>query len=331
MKFDVEGWGLDNVDGAHITGSNQISGTCPWCGKKDHFYISIESGNYICFACDEKGRRLLGVLAHIEGVSLGEAQRFLMRNQIEFRRKETAETLLDKIASFRGDGDEESEVDCPLPSEFIPVFKDGRWQFPMYLKERKIKRETAKAWNLGWCRTGRYAYRVVIPVVCSNGRAFTARGTTGDMDPKYLNPTDVDFGKLLCGWELAPLRSDLVLVEGPLDAIKMWQHGIPAVSLLGKVLHDEQMAMLFEKPKDSVITVMLDPEELEAPYKVASSLLCRFENVFIAKLPSGVDPGASTKKQALAAVNGATKFKGERVGKMMALIGNSRAALGKLH
>jgi DNA primase len=335
MKFDIIEWCEDNINNVKLNSSKQLVGDCPWCGKSGHFYVDSEEGHYICFACGDinpsVGKYMIGLIAHVEGVSKSEARKFIMRNRVEFRRKETPKTLVDKISKMADENIEADAVDYSLPPEFIPVYRNGKWSFPVYLKERGVKKSTAKEWGLGWARKGRYGGRVIIPVSCPNGNSFTARDVTGDQDPKYLNPTGADHGRLLLGWEHHNIKGDVVIVEGPMDAIKLWQHGFPALALMGKVLHVEQMVMLASKPYDTSITIMLDPEESEAPYNVAEQLICRFEDVSIAKLPDGVDPGASTKSQASKAIYEAVPYRGNRMGKISAIIGSSRKKLDEFY
>lgn len=335
MKFDIQEWCEDNIDGAKLNSSNQMAGNCPWCGKVGRFYVDAEHGHFICFACSDMnpsvGRYMVGLIAFVEGISKGEALRFIMKHRVEFRRKETPTTLVEKLASM-GDGEDiDAEVDFPLPPEFIPVFKNGKWRFPTYLKERRIKGATARTWGLGWARSGRYSGRVIIPVECPNGRSFTARDVTGEQEPKYLNPPGADHGRLLLGWNHHKAKGDVVIVEGPLDAIRLWQHGFPALALMGKTLHVEQLMMLTAKPVDVGMTIMLDPEEGEAPFKVAEQLLCRFDDVSIARLPDGIDPGASTRKQARRAIDSAVPYKGDRTAKITTIVGSSRRNLEKFY
>jgi DNA primase len=108
------------------------------------------------------------------------------------------------------------------------------------------------------------------------------------------------------------LSSDLVIVEGPLDVIGLYQHGIPALAILGKELNKEQLGLLCMKPADASITVLMDPEEPEAPYNVARELTSRFSNIFIGHLPDEVDPGDATRVQAWAAWDDAGRYTGER-------------------
>lgn len=330
MIFDIETYVQDNLDHVKTSASGELNATCPFCGKDQHFYINAETGKFICFKCDERGRNPIGLIAHIEGITYGEAMRIMMKQAVAFkRRKETPESLLERVMALRGADAEADEVDFDLPSEFRPVFKNGKWRFPAYLKDRRIARATAHQWGIGWCSDGRYAGRIIIPIECPNGRSFTARDTTGEQEPRYLNPTGADHGRLLLGWEHAPVNGDIALVEGPLDAIKMWQHGIPSLAVMGHFLHSEQLGLLFKKPQEATITVMLDPEETTTPYDMASQLTCRFDNVYIARLSDGVDPGDSTKKQALTAYENAAKYDGNRVGALNAVVAASRKKLSE--
>jgi DNA primase len=334
VKFDLVAYARDHLDAVKISSTGEINASCPWCGKPGHFYVNATTGKYICFKCEERGRNAIGLISHIEGVSRGEAARFIMRQAVQFRRRETQDTLRDRVMALRGVDSEDDipgEVDFGLPREFRPVYKNGKFRMPIYLKKRGFKKATAKEWGIGYCAKGRYGGRVVIPISCPNGRSFTARDTTGKQDPRYLNPKGADHGRLLLGWEHHDIRGDVTLVEGPLDAIKMWQHGIPALAVMGKVLHSEQLFMLLRKPDDVAITVMFDPEEKAAPYKAAAQLAVGFEHVYIAHLPEGVDPGASTMEQAHEAQQSAARYTGGGVEHLTGMLEVARKKLSELY
>ncbi len=335
MKFDIIEWCEDNISNVRMTSTKQLVGDCPWCGKSGHFYVDSEEGHYICFACSDEnpssGRYLVGAIAQVEGISITEARKFIMRNRIEFRRKETLTSLTNKISKIANEKIIHRNVYCELPTEFISVYKDGKWSYPIYLKERNIKRNTAKVWGLGWARKGRYGGRIIIPISCPNGKSFTSRDVTGKQIPKYLNPEGAEHSRLLFGWEFHKINEDVVLVEGPMDAIKLWQHGFSVLALMGKVLYVEQLMMLAKKPQDCGIIIMLDPEEIEAPYDVADQLIYRFDNVYIAKLPHGIDPGSSTKSQAHKAVSEAILYKGNRINRITDIITKSKFKLRKIY
>lgn len=312
-KFDVEKYVFANLERVKKGSTGQLSAVCPFCEKYGSFYIDEKTGDFICFKCDERGRHLVGIVACVEKLSWLEAKKFILKRLFETRRKETLPTLAQKIRDLREVGDtEEEEKIIELPKEFIPVYKKGKWKYPLYLKERGIKKKTAKTWGFGFCNRGRYRNRVIIPIKCPAGESFTSRDVTGLLKPKYLNPVCNFQSHLLLGWEFVDVKSDLVLVEGPLDAVMLWQYGIQALALGGKVLHQQQIKMLLSCPNDTSITIMLDPEEKTAPFLVAKQLIFKFERVYVATLPDGVDPGSSTKEQALEACDDSILYRGDR-------------------
>jgi hypothetical protein len=135
--------------------------------------------------------------------------------------------------------------------------------------------------------------------------------------PKYLNPSGADHRRLLIGWHVARVTGDIVLCEGPFDAIKLYQNDLSALALGGKELHDEQLAQLIDEMSPAAaITVMLDPEEEVSSILLAQRLKCHFKYVYLARLPlhhkSGepCDPGNATRKQLHDAVDNATRSAG---------------------
>ncbi len=278
------------------------------------------------------------MIALVEDIEYSEAVKTIMKAGVTFRRRESTETLRTRIASLRtreeeelswdkawGDGTTQEE----LPEEFIPCWNGKRWDIPDYLTDRKFYRETLRDWGVGYCTRGRYAGRALIPFSCPNGKSFTARDMTGEQEPRYLNPTGIDHGRLLYGWEHTPIRSDFALVEGPLDAMKFIQNGVPALGCGGKTLRLDQLLLIFSRPAHVRVTVMFDPEELLAPFGAAEQLITRFRNLFIGKLPDGEDPGSSTPKMARAAIEDARSFDGNRTGRVIGAVESAKKALAK--
>lgn len=340
MKFDIEEWIERSLPDLRINASGQAVGECPFCGKAGRFYCAVTGGkigSYICFKCEEKGRNPSGLIAHVEGITRGEAMQLLMKGAELFRRRqETPQSLLNKIRATRGleempDGE---LVDFGVPEYFTPIYSDKRknpWRFPAYLKERKVKRETAKEWGLGYCTKGYFGGRLVVPVSCPGGRSFTARDMSGELEPKYMNPQGADHSRLLLGWDKVKITSDIAIVEGPLDVIKAWQAGIPALALMGKNMSPDQAAMLRMKAADCAITLMLDPEEVDAPQDIAGLLSTYFAHVSIATMPAGEDPGSLPPKRLRLAYRNAKKWTGRSTSRLDALLSSSRKNLESMY
>lgn len=336
MAFDYQEWVEDKLDRARSSAGSEWTATCPCCGEFGGFYVNCDPeghGPWVCFKCGRASKHFAWLVVEVEGCSYIDAVKLMFKHAVAFRRRDTAESLLDRIKGLRrakesdeAAWDEDGAaglVDFPLPKEFKSVFHKGKWRVPTYLTKRGFARETLREWGVGYverCTYGKLRMdgRVIIPVECPNGRSFTARDVTDKSMPKYMNPTGADHALLLFGWKHCKLGSDFAVVEGPLDAMKLWQHGIPAVAFGGKALSKAQLAMLFEHPEDTVVTVMLDPDATANAYGVAAQLHLRFKDVYVAHIPptdedgNKLDPGASTKKQAHEWYEDAPRFTGER-------------------
>jgi DNA primase len=111
-----------------------------------------------------------------------------------------------------------------------------------YLKGRGIKKEDILYWKIGYCSSGDYENRIILPSFGSDGYCnyFTARGYEKNMWPPYLNgpgSKDIIFNELLVDWE-----KEVTLVEGVFDAIVAGDNAIP---LLGSSLRED--SRLFRK------------------------------------------------------------------------------------
>lgn len=320
MRFDIRDYverKLDRAKPVAAQHSGEYTADCPSCEKSSKFYINVESGKFYCNSCKLSGRSVATLVAFVEQISYGKALAFVFRNSVELPRKGDLVTLRDRISMLRGDDDEDDDpdvVDVPLPNGFVPCYRDGRWRLPAYLRERKLKSKTIRAWGLGYCSEFELAdgrtlegQRIVVPIECPAGRSWTARATSDDVfGPKYFNPPGADHRRLLIGWNVMRFGGDVVICEGPFDALKLWQNKVPAVGIGGKVLHDQQMEQLATLPRSTAVTILLDPEELVAPHNVATKLSGHFKFVYVAKLPDGTDPGDASAKVAHAAVEQAT-------------------------
>ena len=304
--FDLSEWASLNLDGS-LRGQ-EFSAKCPFCGRHGKFSLNIEKGKFRCFRASCQAGGVTKLVSHVEGISWSEA------------RKKTNEVLdvqtpaYEKTKAF-----ERPKFEVPLPDEFTSCYKAGRdpeYRIPRYLRERECN-ETLKKFEVGFCTKGKYFNRVILPVKCPNGYAYTARDATDDWKtderrPKYLNPPGEWKNALLYGWNqyAESLGQDLVLVEGPFDVLRLHSHGIPAMSILGKELGAGQRALLHTLPRSTSVTIMIDPEERSFfVRKIALEISLHFKNIYVAKLEPGIDPGISTSEQAFTSIDSARKFK----------------------
>jgi len=244
------------------TGSGQIIiDRCPYCDSRRHLYASASTGLWICFKCNESGD-LPKLYAELAGMTYSEALIEIKSDGIR---------SLDFKRTIEEEPDEEVKIE--LPPEFIPCFEEGRWRIPTYLKRRRVTKKTIKDWGIGFCQRGRYKDRIVIPVVSGDESTFVARAALPGMRPGYIGP-EVDEGngrRFLLGWQFARARKSAVLVEGPFDALRVYQAGFTPLALLGKGLGRTQRRRIKEL-KLSRLVVMLDSDAWLEARQIAAQL-----------------------------------------------------------
>ncbi len=341
MAFDYAEWVDAMLEHSRPSAGDEWTAECPFCHVFGSFYVNCSEekrGPWVCFKCDERSNSIIRLIAHVEDITPAEVRAMMMKANAEFRRRETTETLSERIRAIRepeelGELDffHEDEVIGSGPPELIPIWDGKAWNVPTYLTRRGYKRETLRLWDVGYCERGYYAHRVIIPIDCPNGRSFTARDLTGEQQPRYLNPKGMDHRRLLYGWKQTSIHSDFILAEGPFDAMKLDQHGFPAMAVGGKVLSGEQLGMLFARPDSASVTVMFDPGATMEAYNVAAQLVTHFKYVYVATLSGEIDPGASTRNQARRAHGKAIRFTGERAPRVLEAVKKSKEKLQEIY
>lgn len=240
------------------TGGDEVDVLCPV--HDDHsasMRINVEKGVCFCHACGVSA--VLPKLAQLMGVAysgnraevdVNELMRKLDRLQSQLNRRERIEFLPES---------ELRRYDIETRYWTDPISKGGRG----------FTRETVEAFNLGYDPLNDC---VTIPIRDSNGNllGFTRRYLDPDTDRRYRDPKNFDKGRNLFGIHFANLdtSSYVVLTEGPLDAIKVWQAGHPAVAQFGSNLTSEQVRLL---RRLGVVTVVLFYDNDEAGRKVTQS------------------------------------------------------------
>lgn len=261
---------------------------CIFCGKYAKLYINEYSGLYICYAgsCGASGN-IVDLIAEIEGWSIAQALEYV-RNE---RNKRTARS----IASLQ---DKRKRMDRPLrssrdgiiqlPPSYIPIKGDGKVRIHPYLESRGIDPDTAGEFDLGYCTEGKYAGRIIFPIV-ENGEviAFQAR-TTRNSSQKYLNPPGFKRMNYLYGHDLIQGEDTVVVVEGPTDVIGMRMKGFPAAAILGKVVSHRQASKILKSGVKSAV-LMFDGGLGDEIY-ASARILSLFLPTTVAQLPDGLDP-----------------------------------------
>ncbi|MBC7324858.1 MAG: DNA primase, partial [Moorella sp. (in: Bacteria)] len=145
----------------------------------------------------------------------------------------------------------------------------------------------------------RFRARLMFPIKDSRGRVIGFGGRTlGEGQPKYLNsPETVLFhkGRHLYGLHLAlpgiRRQNRAILVEGYMDMIAAWQHGLDnVVASLGTALTPEQARELKKYAREVIIAFDADTAGEAATLRGLDILAAAGLQVRVLQLPSGKDP-----------------------------------------
>jgi DNA primase len=176
-----------------------------------------------------------------------------------------------------GDQPKRNFIQVRLPKEFIP-FKDASLGLKMtphykqafnYLQKRNITDLMIQMYNIGFCYTGHYEHRIIIPSYDSENRLnyFIARSYLNNTKMKYKNP-EVDKETLIWNEHLINWEEPVYIVEGAFDSIFL-PNSIP---MLGKFMTQNLFNKLYDNAKRVVI--VLDPDAWEDAFRLYHKLNC---------------------------------------------------------
>lgn len=172
------------------------------------------------------------------------------------------------------------------------------------LKNRGLNKDAAVEFGLGFAPSGFFGGRITVPIYNHRNElvGWTGRAT-GDQPGKYKNTADGDLfhKKQLVfneyrGIDAAKEAGTLIFVEGHLDVVSMWQHGIRnVVAMQGTAAPDTNvLERLSRSVKNFVLCYDGDTggrKAVEQFISVAGPLAMEGKlNVNVATLPEGQDP-----------------------------------------
>ncbi|WP_460831827.1 DNA primase [Lysobacter humi (ex Lee et al. 2017)] len=152
--------------------------------------------------------------------------------------------------------------------------------------------------------------RVMFPIHDRRGRpiAFGGRVIEKDASPKYLNSPETRLfskGRELYGlWQVRGANQKierLIVVEGYMDVIALFQHGVPqAVATLGTATTPDHAELLFRNAPDVYFCFDGDRAGRGAAWKAVESVLPRMKDgrqAFFLFLPEGEDPDTIVRSE----------------------------------
>lgn len=250
---------------------DEVIAHCPFhIDAHPSFAANLRKGVFICFACGERGTfRKLGV-DQVPKVHWGDFSKLLKTEEVGM--------IFELPRGFKEiDGKEKESV------------------YLQYLKSRQIDGTAIKRFNIGFCESGIYHDRVVIPfetgfVARTIFDGFRGMLIYGKKHQRYLYPLGLPTSKLLFNFN--PTNKYLLLVEGVFDALRLATFGYPATAILGCQLHSIQLERLCLSEAENVFVCFDGDEAGRYGAKIACQQLSKFFKVYQINLPDGLDPGS---------------------------------------
>jgi len=228
---------------------------CPFCHHhKKKLNINTENQKWHCWVCDAKGKRIFSLLKRLD---------------VDARDLNIIRGIYKNEGVSEGASEGVTDFKLFLPKEFIslntePTRHDIQLKHAIaYVEKRGITKSDISKYNIGFCSSGLYRGRIIIPSYKSNGELnyFIAR-TIWDNTKPYENPP---VSKNIIAFEnQINWNEPITLVEGAFDAIAVKRNVIP---IFGKFIPKKLMeAILKHKVKEIIIMLDADAQKQAMKY-----------------------------------------------------------------
>lgn len=264
---------IENILGkSHKRARDNYAFHCPFCNhRKPKLEINMatnEEGQnpWECWVCQTRGRSIRSLLKQLK-TPREQAQDILKYlpkgSQIEYKQLSIVE----------------------LPKEYQPLYTASNTSVianlvKKYLYERGLTDNDFIKYSIGYCTSGEYGGRVIIPSYSESNQLnfFIARTYDGNYY-KYKNPEtskDIIFFENFINW-----KAPIILCEGVFDAIAIRRNAIP---LLGKSVTTSLYKKIITSEVQDIY-VALDTDARDKAIQIAEQFLNQGKRVFFINLP----------------------------------------------
>jgi DNA primase len=278
--------------------------------------FNVDTGLYYCFSCHAAGN-VIAIARELGLIVIGDNYIAELDDPVA-----DVDALLNTISNLSDDLDEDLDEPEYPRENWLQRFR-GNLSYWVGTngatdeleKQRGLAPETAAAWQLGYDAINEQA---TIPVRLYEGNQLVGvirRQTVRDVFPKYLNPKGFEKAKNLFGsWMYDRERGQsnhIVLVEGPVDALAVWQAGYNVGAILGSKLSRDQVRILLLMGIESV-TLFCDNDK--AGFKAMLSAIGMLKRKFVVSVADydfggdNDDPGSMTDEQIVECVDRAIEL-----------------------
>ena len=260
---------IENILGkSHKRARENYAFHCPFCNhRKPKLEINMatnEEGQnpWECWVCQTRGRTIRSLLRQLKTPrdQAAEILKYLPKgSQIQYKPQSIIE----------------------LPKEYQPLDSASTTSVvanlvKKYLYERGLCDNDFIKYDIGYCTSGEYGGRVVIPSYSASNQLnyFIARSYDGSYF-KYKNPEaskDIIFFENLINW-----NQPIILCEGAFDAIAIRRNAIP---ILGKNISKSLYKKILTSPLTDIY-IALDSDAQDKALEIAETFLNQGKKVFM--------------------------------------------------
>jgi len=239
---------------------------------KPKLQVNIESQKWHCWVSNQGGHSIYSLFKKINA----DSRYFTELKDLVF----TPSNRDDKT---------ESKIIVSLPREFLPLWVMNkslyRNQAKSFLHKRGITDVDIKKYKIGFCDSGLYEGRIIIPSYDDKGllNYFVGRSFVGEK-MKYKNP-NVSRDIIPFDWYVA-WSKPIVLCEGVFDAMSIRSNAIP---MLSKKPSKSLLQKIFEENVKSIY-IALDDDAKKDAYNMSEFFRDFGIDCKVVKLPTDQDP-----------------------------------------
>jgi hypothetical protein len=221
----------------------EVNGLCPMhkkrTGKDDHspsWWINSESGAHICFSCGYKGN-IFTLVADVKGISYFDAQDYI---------GDSVEVPLDSLMRRIKDLPQyvQPEETIAMSEARLAVYTDPP---EIELKKRFLKIGPVNVHGVLWDKSNE---AWILPIRDPDDGSLWGWQEKGARGRFFRNqPAGVKKSRTVFGVHIMSSTHDLIVVESPLDAVRLTGLGHNAISTFGAIMSEEQAKILRRAPK----------------------------------------------------------------------------------
>lgn len=271
---------------------------CPFClHHKRKLSINIETDSFQCWKCNKGGKSLFPIL----------------------KQKKASASHLDKyVKKFKAKNvhvkkDLAKDFVLNLPEEYHPLIGSGNSLFAKraykYMREvRNISDELILKHKIGFCSSGDFANRIIIPSFDKNGNLnfFTSRDIEPNSLMPYVNAKNLPHGyknTIIINELNVDLKKPVVIVEGYFDLFSSIDN---TIALCGSTLNPDSYLFKTLVENNTEVRLALDPDAYYKKTIPISEMFMNYDiNVYNVDVRPYKDMGKMTREQALERIQSA--------------------------